>query len=60
MAKVGRPRSDTEQITVRLSTDLIANIDQLRKGEHDIPTRPEMIRRMLQSWIEENAARQDG
>jgi metal-responsive CopG/Arc/MetJ family transcriptional regulator len=52
MKKIGRPRTDTEAITLRLSRDVIQEIDAVRRDEEDIPTRPEMIRRMLQDWLE--------
>lgn len=44
---VGRPRVDTEAINLRLPRDLIHAIDELRRIEPDLPTRPEMIRRLL-------------
>jgi hypothetical protein len=31
---------------------MIAQIDAFRRDEVDIPTRPEMIRRMLLDWLE--------
>ena len=55
MNKIGRPRTETEAVTLRLSKDMIAQIDELRRSEDDIPTRPEMIRRILQDWIEQNS-----
>jgi hypothetical protein len=35
-------------IQVRLKTDLASAIENFRRGEPDIPTRPEAIRRILQ------------
>ncbi|MFC6687986.1 hypothetical protein ACFQBU_09430 [Jhaorihella thermophila] len=35
---------------VRLHSDLIALLDDARRREEDIPTRPEMIRRILDAW----------
>jgi len=52
MKKIGRPRSDTEAITLRLPRELIEQLDDLRREQKDIPTRPEMIRRVLQDWLE--------
>lgn len=46
------PKKDTEALTLRLGKDMIDEIDALRRGQPDIPTRPEMIRRILQAWIE--------
>lgn len=54
------PKKDTEAITLRLAREMIEQIDDVRRREGDIPTRPEMIRRILQFWIEENANRQNG
>lgn len=46
------PKKDTEALTLRLSKDLIQEIDNRRRGEDDLPTRPEMIRRALIEWLE--------
>jgi Arc/MetJ-type ribon-helix-helix transcriptional regulator len=50
--KMGRPRTDTEAITLRLSREMIQAVDDRRKLEDDLPTRPEMIRRALAQWLE--------
>jgi hypothetical protein len=42
-----RPKTDSEPITLRLPRELIEAIDALRRDEKDLPTRPEMIRRLL-------------
>ncbi len=55
MNKIGRPRTETEAVTLRLPKDVIVQIDEFRRSEDDIPTRPEMIRRILLSWIEQNS-----
>ena len=47
MAQPGRPRLDTEALTLRLPAKTIAEIDDLRRAERDIPTRPEMVRRLI-------------
>ncbi|MEL6958959.1 MAG: ribbon-helix-helix protein, CopG family [Pseudomonadota bacterium] len=44
------PKKDTEALTVRLPRSLIAQIDEARRTESDPPTRPEMIRRILDAW----------
>lgn len=46
------PKKDTEALTLRLQRDLISLIDEARRQEEDIPTRPEMIRRILDAWSE--------
>lgn len=45
--KMGRPRTDTEPVMIRMSQDLIRAVDERRRQEPDLPTRPEMIRRIL-------------
>ncbi|MFN3955723.1 MAG: ribbon-helix-helix protein, CopG family [Pararhodobacter sp.] len=52
MARIGRPKTDTEPLTLRLPRAMIEAIDALRRQEPDIPTRPEMIRRILVKQIE--------
>ncbi|WP_090161629.1 hypothetical protein [Loktanella sp. DSM 29012] len=52
---MGRPKLDTHPITVRLSAEFIQMIDDARKKETDLPTRPEMMRRMMEDWFEKNA-----
>lgn len=52
MRLVGRPKVDTESLNLRLPRDLIAEIDELRRVEKDLPNRQEMIRRVLTSYVE--------
>lgn len=52
MKKMGRPKKDTEQVTVRLLVDTIEAIDNARKNQEDLPSRPEMIRRMIDDWFD--------
>ena len=47
MAKAGRPKTDTEAVTVRLDQKMLGTLDAFRKDESDLPTRPESIRRLL-------------
>ncbi|MBU2935134.1 ribbon-helix-helix domain-containing protein [Pacificibacter marinus] len=49
---MGRPKLDTEALTVRLPREMIEAIDNRRREEDDLPTRPEMIRRVLAQWLE--------
>ena len=53
MAKKGRPSVSSTGIMLRLPDDIIKIIDDIRREEEDLPTRPEMIRRMIKDWIEE-------
>ena len=50
--KTGRPKKDTEQISIRLERSVITQIDELRKMEPDLPSRPEMIRRIIDRHLE--------
>lgn len=45
------PRKDTEAINLRLPREVIEAIDDQRRKEKDLPTRPEMIRRALVEWL---------
>jgi len=36
-----------KQIPIRLSTQALAALDDLRRAEDDLPTRAEMIRRLI-------------
>lgn len=47
MAKTGRPKKDTRALTVRMETRWLKIIDDMRRQEPDLPTAPEMVRRML-------------
>ncbi|MEP4529288.1 MAG: hypothetical protein ABJ050_18380 [Paracoccaceae bacterium] len=53
MVKKGRPPVDSTGIMLRLHNEIISKIDDFRKEEDDLPTRPEMIRRMIKDWIED-------
>ncbi|WP_413816230.1 hypothetical protein [Palleronia sp. THAF1] len=33
---------------------MLQAIDEARKGQDDLPTRPEMIRRMIMDWLSRN------
>lgn len=45
--RMGRPPVDTEAITLRLPREMIQALDDRRREESDLPTRPEMLRRLL-------------
>ena len=53
------PKKDTEALTLRLPRELIDMIDDRRRAEPDLPTRPEMIRRALVQWFELTQMRED-
>lgn len=54
MAKMGRPKVDTQAVMLRLHRDVVKQIDNVRKEEEDLPTRPEMIRRIIDDWMAKN------
>lgn len=53
MSKFGRPKTDTSAVTLRLHADLLQAIDDIRREEADVPTRPEMIRRIIADWLDQ-------
>lgn len=57
--KMGRPQVDTEPVTIRMSRDMIRAIDDYRRTQEDLPTRPEVIRRVLAAWLETVEAGKD-
>jgi hypothetical protein len=44
---MARPKKDSEAINVRLERELIQQLDNFRRGQPDLPGRPEGIRRLL-------------
>lgn len=48
-AKRGRPPSETVSVPVlvRVEVDLLEQIDELRRAAPDMPSRPEVIRRLV-------------
>ena len=52
MKSRGRPKVDTHPVMLRIPAETLAQIDEARKREADLPTRPEMIRRMIADWLE--------
>lgn len=47
MAKLGRPKKDTKPMNVRMDMSWFKTIDDMRRREPDLPTAPEMVRRIL-------------
>ncbi|KRS11071.1 hypothetical protein XM53_17520 [Roseovarius atlanticus] len=52
MTQRGRPKSDTTGVMLRLHEDMLRIIDAERERRPDMPSRPEMIRRVLAEWAE--------
>ena len=51
---MGRPPKDTQAVMIRLPRIMIEALDRLRAEKPEQLTRPEMIRRILSDWLEEN------
>jgi len=49
--KGGRPRTNATPITVRVPPDLLARLDAAIAAEPDVPSRPEMIRRLVAAGV---------
>jgi hypothetical protein len=43
----GRPPVDSEAVNVRLPVDALKALDDWRRQQDDLPSRPEAIRRLL-------------
>lgn len=50
--KMGRPVMDTDPVMIRMSRDMIRQLDEYRRGVDDLPTRPELVRRIIADWLE--------
>lgn len=51
MAKMGRPKLDTEPVTIRMDRQLLKAIDDFRRVQEDLPSRPEVVRRVMREWL---------
>lgn len=49
--KRGRPPADTEQVLVRMSSELVEKLDKLRRETEDLPSRPELVRRLVEKAL---------
>lgn len=50
-SKIGRPTKDTEPVTVRLPREMIDGLDEWRRQQPKIPTRPDAIREAVSDWL---------
>lgn len=50
--KMGRPEVDTMPVTIRMERDMVRAIDDYRRTLDDLPTRPEVIRRVMAEFLE--------
>lgn len=49
---MGRPEVDTMPVTIRMEREMIRAIDEYRRTLEDLPTRPEVIRRVMAEFLE--------
>ena len=54
MAKRGRPEVDSIAINTRMEMSMVRRIDEARRREEDLPNRPEMVRRMVEDWLDQH------
>jgi hypothetical protein len=47
-SKRGRPRVESEAITVRMAANVLQSLDDWRRKQSDLPGRPEAIRRLVE------------
>lgn len=55
---MGRPPVDTEPTTVRIERTMITGIDDWRRRQQDMPTRPMAIRRLIAAALRQEGAKQ--
>ena len=53
ISKKNAEKTDTQAVLVRMPVKMIERIDALRRAEDDLPTRPEMIRRLVEQRMDE-------
>ncbi|QEW21112.1 ribbon-helix-helix protein, CopG family [Paracoccaceae bacterium] len=51
MARMGRPKLDTEPVTIRMDRQMLKAIDDYRREQEDLPSRPEVVRRVMTEWL---------
>lgn len=51
MKSRGRPKTDTKPIMLRMPAGVVAKIDDARREIEDLPSRQELIRRIVEEWI---------
>lgn len=56
MAKMGRPTADTAPVTIRMDQEMLRAIDDFRRNEVDLPSRPEVVRRVMADWLAKRLA----
>lgn len=51
MKSRGRPKVDTIPVMVRMPKELVEQLDTVRRQTDDLPSRPELIRRIVEEWV---------
>ena len=51
---MAKPRKVTLAVMVRIPEPMIEALDRLRAEKPEHPSRPEMIRRIVSDWLEDN------
>jgi len=51
------PRKDREPLTLRLDQHILDALDDARRQAPDLPSRPEIIRQILEDWYRAQAAK---
>ena len=49
--KIGRPAVDSEPVMIRMPAEMVEAIDEYRRLQKDLPSRPEVIRRVMAEWL---------
>lgn len=57
--KMGRPPAGTEPVMVRMTHEMVEAIDAYRRTVEDLPTRPEVIRRAVEAYLEKEKRERD-
>ncbi len=58
--KMGRPPVDTEPVTIRMTRSMIGDIDEARRHMQELPTRAEVIRRVMAEWLKSQGLQSGG
>lgn len=48
---MGRPTVDSEAVNVRIDRPSLTRLDEWRRAQDDLPTRPEAIRRLIEAGL---------
>ncbi|WP_188789207.1 ribbon-helix-helix protein, CopG family [Salipiger pallidus] len=48
---MGRPPRDTAPVTIRMDQSMLKAIDDYRREQEDLPSRPEVVRQVMEEWL---------